>query len=195
MRYILFFLIVLQIFSLFLSLVKTGDYRRFSKYFRFLSIIFGILFFAYWFTQKSNGNFLEKSMSIQVINKLNQPIDIYAIKVIDKDKNQFLSKHLGKIRSNHYQIEYFDMSNSNEFWVVGYIGKHDLIYFSQHAVQKKQEDQKIEIRNYLNQSIKLSDQSNDVVEKLKLSNIIQSIWVSICLLLIFLNLVLLTRKK
>ena len=134
-------------------------------------------------------------MSIQVINKLNQPIDIYAIKVIDKDKNQFLSKHLGKIRSNHYQIEYFDMSNSNEFWVVGYIGKHDLIYFSQHAVQKKQEDQKIEIRNYLNQSIKLSDQSNDVVEKLKLSNIIQSIWVSICLLLIFLNLVLLTRKK
>ena len=195
MRYILFFLIVLQIFSLFLSLVKTGDYRRFSKYFRFLSTIFGILFFAYWFTQKSNGNFLEKSMSRQVINKLNQPIDIYAIKVIDKDKNQFLSKHLGKIRSNHYQIEYFDMSNSNEFWVVGYIGKHDLIYFSQHAVQKKQEDQKIEIRNYLNQSIKLSDQSNDVVEKLKLSNIIQSIWVSICLLLIFLNLVLLTRKK
>lgn len=195
MRYILFFLIVLQIFSLFLSLVKTGDYRRFSNYFRFLSTIFGILFFAYWFTQKSNGNFLEKSMSIQVINKLNQPIDIYAIKVIDKDKNQFLSKHLGKIRSNHYQIEYFDMSNSNEFWVVGYIGKHDLIYFSQHAVQKKQEDQKIEIRNYLNQSIKLSNQSNDVVEKLKLSNIIQSIWVSICLLLIFLNLVLLTRKK
>ena len=40
-------------------------------------------------------------------------------------------------------------------------GKQDLIYFSQHAVQKKQEDQKIEIRNYLNQSIKLSDQSND----------------------------------
>ena len=53
-------------------------------------------------------------MSIQVINKLNQPIDIYAIKVIDKDKNQFLSKHLGKIRSNHYQIEDFDMSNSND---------------------------------------------------------------------------------
>jgi 5-enolpyruvylshikimate-3-phosphate synthase len=195
MRYILFLLIFLQIISLFLSLVKTGGYRRISKNIRFFFSIFGVLFFAYWFTQKSNGNFLEKSMSIQVVNKLNQPIDVYAIKVINKDKNQFLSKHLGKIRSNHYQIEYFDMSNSNEFWVVGYIGKHDLVYFSQHAVHQKEEDQKIEIRNYLNQSVKLSAQSNEVVEKLQLTNTEQSIWVTLCLILLFLNLVLLSRKN
>ena len=195
MRYILFLLIFLQIISLFLSLVKTGGYRRISKNIRVFFSIFGVLFFAYWFTQKSNGNFLEKSMSIQVINKLNQPIDVYAIKVINKDKNQFLSKHLGKIRSNHYQIEYFDMSNSNEFWVVGYIGKHDLVYFSQHAVHQKEEDQKIEIRNYLNQSVKLSAQSNEVVEKLQLTNTEQSIWVTLCLILLFLNLVLLSRKN
>ena len=195
MRYILFLLIFLQIISLFLSLVKTGGYRRISKNIRVFFSIFGVLFFAYWFTQKSNGNFLEKSMSIQVVNKLNQPIDVYAIKVINKDKNQFLSKHLGKIRSNHYQIEYFDMSNSNEFWVVGYIGKHDLVYFSQHAVHQKEEDQKIEIRNYLNQSVKLSAQSNEVVEKLQLTNTEQSIWVTLCLILLFLNLVLLSRKN
>ena len=195
MRYILFLLIFLQIISLFLSLVKTGGYRRISKNIRFFFSIFGVLFLAYWFTQKSNGNFLEKSMSIQVVNKLNQPIDIYAIKVINKDKNQFLSKHLGKIRSNHYQIEYFDMSNSNEFWVVGYIGKHDLVYFSQHAVHQKEEDQKIEIRNYLNQSVKLSKESNEVVEKLQLTNTEQSIWVTLCLILLFLNLVLLSRKN
>ena len=195
MRYILFFIIFLQIISLFLSLVKTGGYRRFSRYFRIFSTVFGVLFFAYWFTLKSNGSFLEKSMSIQVINKLNQPIDVYAIKVINKDENQFLSKHLGKIRSNHYQIEYFDMSNSNEFWMVGYIGKHNLVYFSQHAVHQKEEDQKIEIRNYLNQSVKLSTESDEVVEKLRLTNIGQSIWVSLCLILLFLNLVLLSRKK
>ena len=195
MRYILFLLIFLQIFSLFLSLVKTGDYHRISKYIRAFSTVFGVLFFAYWFTQKSNGNFLEKSMSIQVINKLNQPIDVYAIKVINKDNNRFLSKRLGKIRSNHYQIENFDMSNSNEFWVVGYIGKHDLVYFSQHAVHQKEEDQKIEIRNYLNQSVKLSKESNEVVEKLQLTNTEQSIWVTLCLILLFLNLVLLSRKN
>ena len=185
----------MQINPLFLSLVKTGGYRRISKNIRVFFSIFGVLFFAYWFTQKSNGNFLEKSISIQVINKLNQPIDVYAIKVINKDKNQFLSKHLGNIRSNHYQIEYFDMSNSNEFWVVGYIGKHDLVYFSQHAVHQKEEDQKIEIRNYLNQSVKLSKESNEVVEKLQLTNTEQSIWVTLCLILLFLNLVLLSRKN
>jgi hypothetical protein len=59
-------------------------------------------------------------MSIQVINRVNQPLDIYAIKVIDKDQNKFLTKHLGKVRTNHYQIDYFVMSNSNEFWVVAY---------------------------------------------------------------------------
>ncbi len=38
-------------------------------------------------------------MSIQVINRVNQPLDIYAIKVIDKDQNKFLTKHLGKVRT------------------------------------------------------------------------------------------------
>lgn len=195
MRYILFLLIVLQVLALFLSLVKTGGYARIFRFLRIIVTIFGIAFFSYWFTQKSFGSFLEKSMSVQMINRLNQPIDFYAIKVINKEKNQFLSKHLGKVRTNHYQIEYFDMSNSNEFWAVGYNGKHELIYFSQHSVQNKEADQKIEVRNYINQSIKLSDDANEIVEKLQLSNIIQSIWVSICMLLIFLNLALLLRKK
>lgn len=195
MRYALFLLIVLQILALFLSLVKTGGYARNFRFLRVIIVILGVAFFAYWFTQKSFGSFLEKSMSVQVINRLNQPMDFYAIKVINKENNQFLSKHLGKVRTNHYQIEYFDMSNSNEFWVVGYNGKHELIYFSQHSVQKKEADQKIEVRNYINQSVKLSDEAHEIVEELKLSNIILSIWTSLCMLLIFLNLVLLTRKK
>ena len=100
MRYILFFLIVLQIFSLFLSLVKTGDYRRFSKYFRFLSTIFGILFFAYWFTQKSNGNFLEKSMSIQVINKLN-PVSYTHLDVYKRQGEIQITKPLQILLKNN----------------------------------------------------------------------------------------------
>jgi hypothetical protein len=96
-------------------------------------------------------------MSIQVINRLNQPIDFYAIKVINKDKNQFLSKHIGNVRTNHYQIEYFDMSNSNEFWIVGYLPKNKMVYFTQHSVINKEADQKIEVKNYLNQSLKLSE--------------------------------------
>lgn len=188
-------LLILLIFALVLSLYKTGTIARYTRIVRILITFFGFLFFAYWFTQKSLNHFLEKSMTVQVINRLNQPIDFYVIKVINKENDKFLSKRLGKIRTNYYQIEYFDMSNANEFWIAGYNGKDDLVYFSQHSVQKKEEDQKIEVRSYINQSIKLSEIAEKNVEKNKLGNVNQSILVSLSLLLLFLNFVLLTRKK
>ena len=191
-NYLLLFLLV---FALVLSFFKTGKIARIAKAFRILITLFGILFFGYWFFQKSLNKFLEKSMSIQVINRLNQPIDFYAIKVINKDKNQFLSKHIGNVRTNHYQIEYFDMSNSNEFWIVGYLPKNKMVYFTQHSVINKEADQKIEVKNYLNQSLKLSEKAEEVIEYLKLGNIGQSVIVTLTLLLLFLNIVLLTRKK
>ena len=191
-NYLLLFLLV---FALVLSFFKTGKFARIAKIFRILITFFGILFFGYWFFQKSLNNFLEKSMSIQVINRLNQPLDFYAIKVINKDKSQFLSKHIGNVRTNHYQIEYFDMSNSNEFWIVGYIPKSKMVYFTQHSVLNKEADQKIEVKNYLNQSIKLSEKAEEVIENLKLGNIGQSVIVTLTLLLLFLNFVLLIRKK
>ena len=195
MNSINFLLLFLLIFALVLSLFKTGKNARIARAFRILITFLGILFFGYWFFQKSLNNFLEKSMSVQVINRLNQPIDFYVIKVINKDKNQFLSKHLGKIRTNHYQIEYFDMSNSNEYWVIGYLPKSKMVYFTQHSVQNKEADQKIEVKNYLNQSVKLSEKAQEVIEYLKLGNIGQSVIVTLTLLLLFLNIVLLTRKK
>lgn len=195
MNSINFLLLFLLIFALVLSLFKTGKNARIARAFRILITFLGILFFGYWFFQKSLNNFLEKSMSVQVINRLNQPIDFYAIKVINKDKNQFLSKHLGKIRTSHYQIEYFDMSNSNEYWVIGYLPKSKMVYFTQHSVQNKEADQKIEVKNYLNQSVKLSEKAQEVVDNLKLGNIGQSVKVTLTLLLLFLNIVLLTRKK
>lgn len=194
MNSINFLLLFLLAFSLVLSLYKTGENARIARFIRIVITVFGILFFGYWFFQKSLNNFLEKSMSVQVINRLNQPIDFYAIKVINKDKNQFLSKHLGKVRTNHYQIEYFDMSNSNEFWIIGYLPKNKMVYFTQHSVQNKEADQKIEVKNYLNQSIRLSDQAQQVVENLQLGNIGQSVKVTLTLLLLFLNIVLLVRK-
>ena len=87
------------------------------------------------------------------------------------------------------------MSNSNEFWVAAYNVKNKLVYFSQHSVQNKEEDQKIEVRTFLNQSQKLSDIAEKVIEKNKLENVNQSIFVSLTLLVLFLNIVLLTRKK
>jgi hypothetical protein len=187
-------LLFLLVFACFLVFSKLGR-LRIAKTFRILITLFGIFFFGYWFFQKSLNNFLEKSSNIQVINRLNQPIDFYAIKVINKDKNQFLSKHIGNVRTNHYQIEYFDMSNSNEYWIVGYLPKNKMVYFTQHSVINKEADQKIEVKNYLNQSLKLSEKAEEVIEYLKLGNIGQSVIVTLALLLLFLNIVLLTRKK
>ena len=70
-----------------------------------------------------------------------------------------------------------------------------MVYFTQHSVQNKEADQKIEVKNYLNQSVKLSEKAQEVVDNLKLGNIGQSVIVTLTLLLLFLNIVLLTRKK
>jgi hypothetical protein len=49
------------------------------------------------------------------------------------------------------------MDKSDEYWVVGYLGKKNLVYFSQNSVPNKNIDQIIEVQNYIIQSSKLSD--------------------------------------
>ena len=87
------------------------------------------------------------------------------------------------------------MQKSDEFWVAGYIGKEKMVYFSQIAVPNKNEDKIVEVRNYINHSLKLSAIAADNVSKLKYDNIKLSIWVTLDLLLIFLNAVLLLRRR
>ena len=87
------------------------------------------------------------------------------------------------------------MQKSNEFWVVGFIGKGNLVYFSQVAVPNINEDKIIEVKNYINHSQKLSAIASEKVEDLKYENIKLSIWVTLDMLLIFLNSVLLFRRR
>ena len=51
------------------------------------------------------------------------------------------------------------------------------------------------IQNYINQSEKLSLQAKKQIETYNFENIIQSIWVTLNFLLIFLNIALFWRKK
>ena len=87
------------------------------------------------------------------------------------------------------------MEKSNEYWIVGYLGKKNLVYFTQHSVPNKNIDQIIEVQNYINQSVKLSDIAKKQVEAYNYENIKQGIWVTLDFLLLFLNLVLLIRRK
>lgn len=191
-----FLILIFLIIALFLSGIRSEKWNLWSKVARIIITISAAAYFTFWFVEKSVSQFLENSLAVQVINYLPQPIDFYIIRVQDDNGVQnYSSKHLGQIRPEYFRIEYLNMQKSDEFWVAGYIGKEKMVYFSQIAVPNKNEDKIVEVRNYINHSLKLSAIAADNVSKLKYDNIKLSIWVTLDLLLIFLNAVLLLRRR
>ena len=179
-----------------LSVFRTGSFRTWIKAFRIFVVVAGIGIFTYYFVTKSLTKFRADALTIQMINKLPFPLDFYLIK-INSEKDApvvYETGHVGNIRSNYYRIEYLDMSHSDEFWIAGFMGKKKMVYFSQHAVPNKNEDQIIEIQNYINQSQKLSEIAGKQIEILKLENMKTAIWITLDLLLLFLNIALLLKK-
>lgn len=193
---IIFIIFWASIISLVLSKVKKRRGAEWAKLFRILTVVFSISIFTYWFIKKSTVGIVKDSLSLQVVNKLPQTLDFYVINNYDADNNGILeAKHIGKIRPEYYRIEHLKMEKSDEYWIVGYLGKKNLVYFSQHSVPNKNIDQIIEVQNYINQSVKLSDVAKKQVEAYNYENIKLGIWVTLDFLLLFLNLVLLLRKK
>ncbi|MEN4761997.1 MULTISPECIES: hypothetical protein [unclassified Chryseobacterium] len=196
MTFIIFIIFWASVLSLILSKVKSGNAAKWAKLFRVLTLVFAISVFTYWFIKKSAVGIVKNSVALQVVNKLPQPLDFYVINQSDVDNNGILdTKHIGKIRPEYYRIEYLKMDKSDEYWIVGYLGKKNLVYFSQHSVPNKNIDQIIEVQNYINQSMRLSDKAKKQIEAYNYENIKEGIWVSLDFLLLFLNLVLLIRAK
>lgn len=193
--------IVLLIFwalviSLILFKIKKGRGAEWAKIFRILTLVFSISFFTYWFIKRSSVGIVVDSVALQVINKLPQPIDFYVINLNDPEAGKAMeTKHIGNIRSEYYRIEYLRMDKSDEYWIIGYLGKKNLVYFSQHAVPNKNIDQIIEVKNYINQSVRLSEVARKQVEVYNHENTKVGIWVTLDFLLLFLNLVLLIRRR
>jgi hypothetical protein len=182
-------------FSLILSKIKRGKGAEWAKLFRIVTLVFAISFFTYWFIKKSAVGIVKDSVALQVINKLPQPLDFYVVTLNEPDIKSIETKHIGKIRAEYYRIEYLKMDKSDEYWIVGYLGKKNLVYFSQHSVPNKNIDQIIEVQNYINQSVRLSEIAKKQVEAYNYENIKQGIWVTLDFLLLFLNLVLLLKKR
>ena len=192
MFYLFFLLFILLCFALLSSVMKTRAKKNWAKIFRIAVVIVTTGVFTYYFITKSLSNFLEDSLTVQLVNKLPFPLDFYIVKVTDD--NQYKTQHLGSIRSNFYRIEYLDMDHSDEFWVAGYMGKKNLAYFSQHSVPNKNMDQIIEVNNYIIQSAKLSSKAKTLIDEMKLENIKTSVWITLDLLLLYLNFALLFRR-
>lgn len=139
---------------------------------------------------------VENSVSLQLINKLPQALDFYLVRVNKGSSGSLLeTTHVGKIRPEYYMFEYLNMKNSDEYWIAGYLGKKNMVYFSQHSVPNKNIDQMVEVQNYINQSEKLSAKAKKEIEAYNYETMFSGIWVTMNLLLIFLNLVLILRKK
>lgn len=195
--FILFFLLFITLsLGLFFSVIRTGKFKIWAKVFRIFAVSFSVLVFGYFFTLRSLGPFLENSLAVQVVNKLPFLLDFYIIKVNDdKDAtSRYKTMHVGNIRNNHYRIDYLEMQHSNEFWVIGFLGKKDMVYFSQHSIPNKNEDKIIEVKNYINQSAKLSEIAKNEISKMKLKNMRTSIWITLDFIFLFLNIILLLRK-
>jgi hypothetical protein len=196
MTLIIFIIFLASVLSLVLFKVKSGSMVKWAKLFRIVTVVFSISVFTYWFIKKSAVAFVDNSVGLQVINKLPQALDFYLINVNKTDQNTTLEpKHIGKIRPEYYRIEYLKMDKSDEYWIVGYLGKKNLVYFSQHSVPNKNIDQIVEVQNYINQSMKLSESAKKQVDAYNYENTKLGIWITLDFLLLFLNLVLLLRKN
>lgn len=180
--------------SLVLSLVKRGPSVRWARIFRFVSVLGATAFFTHWFFRESVTPVVSDAMGLQLINQLPQPLDYYIIK---KGKGDAPDEtlHPGKIRPEHFRIAYLPMQDSDEFWIAGYIGKKNMVYFSQHLVPNKNMDQIVETRNYIIQSQKLASQAKKDVEAFTVANISTAVWVTLSLLLLFMNIILLLQRK
>ncbi len=191
-----FIVFLFLLMALGLSVFRKNNRFWKPRLFRWLLVLGAIAFYAVWFVNKSSDNFVKDAISLQIINKLPQPVDFYIL-IVNREnaEKQFEMQHSGKIRTDHYRIEYLRMQNSNEYWIAGFIGRKNLVYFSQHALLNKNMDQIVEAKNYIIQSQKLSEMASKEVEIKQDENRSISVWVTLGLLLTFLNGVLLFRKK
>ncbi len=197
MFYLFLLLAVLLSFGLLFSVIKFGRFSTWALTYRYVIIVISVATFTYYFIQKSIDHFVQDSVTVQVVNKLPFPVDFYIIKVnnVPDPDLMFETRHLGIIRNNYYRIDYLKMDTSDQYWIAAYMGKKNLVYFSQHAVPNKNEDQIIEVQNYIVQSSKLAEIAKVHIEELKFENIKTAIWMTLSLLLLFLNLALLLRKS
>lgn len=195
MMFMVYIIFIALLISLFLFKVKTKNGIAWTKIFPIAAVVFSISMFTYWFIKKSAVRIVQDSVALQVINKLPQPLDFYVINLNDPEEGKVLeTKHIGKIRPDYFRIQYLKMETSDEYWIVGYLGKN-LVYFSQHSVPNKNIDQIIEVQNYINQSVKLSEIAKKQIEEYNYQNTKNAIWVTLDFLLLFLNIVLLIRRK
>ncbi len=192
-----FIIFLLLCLALLLVVIRKGGFALSARIARMVIVLGAIAYYTVWFVKRSKYPFVMDAMAVQIINKLPQALDFYVVRVNNAESpgEPYDLKHAGRVRPEHYQLEYLKMDHSDEFWIAGYLGKKNMVYFSQHSVPNRDSDQVVEVHNYINQSQKLSKTAGLLIDAQKMNNNRSSVYVTLSLLLIFLNGVLLLRRN
>ena len=189
--------------SMILSSLRDHPNAYFFRFLRLVSTVTGILFYTFWLCRDLIVPFNDNLTEVKIINKLPQPLDFYMIQVqrntgLNTSKSAgpvYRQKHTGRIRPEHYRPEYLALDKDPEFWLAAYRGKKELVYFTQQLAQPTEKSKTIEVDNYFVQSRKLSKIANDVLEDHRKDIISHVVWITLSILLIFINLTLAYQKK
>lgn len=163
---------------------------------KWIVTIVSITFYSIWFFVSSFSEKPIEAYSVEIVNKLPQSIDFYLIKMSEnQEKRNHKVIHSGKIRPQHYRLEQFDMEGFNELWLVGFLGKDNLVYYSQHAIPNKNVDAVMEVSNYMITSRTLSEKAKKWVGYHIQDNYRLGAYISLSFLFILINLITLPQKN
>ncbi|WP_392437679.1 hypothetical protein ACF3N7_02805 [Cruoricaptor ignavus] len=193
MGYILFTIFVLLSLSLLLSFFKEGRRARIFRIIRWAAVSLTILFFAWKFAEdffKQPGN---EDVSVQVINSLPQPLDFYLISRDTVGAGPVI--HLGKIRPDHYRMEYLRFESGGELWLAGFLGNKNMVYLSRHPMVSRNLDPIIEVRSYEDLGQVLHARAEKEIGWYRTQATRRAVLAVLCLLLLFVNVIPLLRKS
>lgn len=168
-----------------------SQYRVRLIWARQIITLIGIFFYAFWLLKGFVTENIKEAYGVEIRNKLPQTIDFYIIKVDRKGQSPSLLEreiiHSGKIRPEHYRLERMQVKNTQEFWLIGFLGRGNMVYFSRHLMTNKNIDAIIEIDNYIEEEKTLSEVGKKEVEALIHRNNKNAVWIMLSLLFLFIN--------
>lgn len=154
----------------------------------------GILFFAYWFGKDFIVKKLGGVSQVTVINKLPQPLDFYL--VTSQDKGQKLTAvHSGNIRPEHFREENLSLAGRDSVALAGFQGADNLVYYEQFPLKKGEKSLVLTAESYRISNTSASERATSLVTAQLNKTGAYAVYMALCLLLLFMNIVLLLRPS
>lgn len=182
-----------MIATLVLTLVKGKNWRLKVFYIRMVFVVFSLGLLVYFFAIQSIFNRGLGSTELKISNQLGYSVDFYVLRKKTQSSGYHI-RHFGKIRPGYYRSEYLDMKPLDEYWILGY-DKGRLIYFTQHFYHQGSMREEVKIKGDVNRSNPISDKADSVIGIYHSGRVSLAVIITLTFLLLFMNIILLVRRK